>query len=183
MDYSLKDYPILKKRKSVMPQATEEAPSPVLSRNFKNTFKIYRANKNGTGFAAEFKLSDVTRDDNVSKALFLTLAPQAGTEKSFDWRDKGITAKLNENDIGEVLAVLSGRQDNINGGKGLYHSSPKGVKTITFSKGETKGFYLKLSGSDIDKKPLGNYYVNLSDGDAEVLRILLQESIVSMYQW
>jgi hypothetical protein len=153
---------------------------------YKKELAFYRNNKAGTGFAGTFKLSELIQDnETVGWAIFLTMAAQIPGERSFAWKDKSVTVKLGENDIGNFLAVLNRNMTSAGGEKGLYHESPKGgFKVIEFKvKDDHSGYYLKVSGSDAEKKSLGNFALVLSMADGELLRVLLSKAVEVMYDW
>jgi len=153
---------------------------------FKKELSYYRNNKTGTGFAASFKLSQIMKDDeHVETAVFLSMAPQVLGERSFAWQDKAIVVKFNEADVAQFLSVINRGQTSAGGERGLYHESPKGgFKSVEFKvKEDGAGFYLKVSGQDPNKKPLGNYSIVLSPGDAELMRALFTRAIETMYEW
>lgn len=157
--------------------------------NFTKSFAIYRANNNGTGTAAQFQLSIKDQEKNPVM-VFLVLAKQGENNQNgdaiFSWKsDTTLTVKLGEPDIGEFLAVLSGRKDSAGfNGKGLFHQSAAGNKVVTFNYNSEKGsYYLGVSAQDNEKNSLGKLAVVLGHSDAEILSILLKKSILNIFGW
>lgn len=99
----------------------------------------YRANAKGTGSAIRFELHPA--HDDVQGSVFVTLAMQktVGTVQgntrvfpTFDWKG-AIVLKLDRSDLSQILQVLRGMQETINGDKGLFHQGVKGRAVIRFS--------------------------------------------------
>lgn len=153
------------------------------------SFRIYRPNKNGNGFASEWQLSFKENNKYDKYQLFLTVAKQTGTDDnnnaSFDWKESSITVKLGDNDVGDLLAVLSGYQDSVGYKGSIYHETPGGGnKSLTFNHNKEKGgFYLKVTSQDKDKNVLGPYAHSLSDGEGLILKTLLEKAITQIYGW
>ncbi len=149
-------------------------------------FRVYRPNSKNNGVATAFQLrTSDEKYDNV--LLFMVVAPQTGVDDKgnakFDWKG-GITVKLGENDIGQLLAVINGKIPAINNGKGLYHKTPNGGnKVVVFNRNDNGGYYLKVSGQDKENKLMGNFAHVVNDGEGEILRILLERTIQLMYNW
>ena len=143
-------------------------------------YRIYRANNKGTGCASEWNIATVGDSKYPETVVFLSIAKQGeskGEDASFLWKES-IKVKLGQNDIGELLATLRGRQPNIAAGKGLYHQSPKGIKIVNFNINEQgPGYYLRVSAQDENKKPLGNLAHGISNAEAEALESLLSQAI------
>lgn len=149
------------------------------------SFRIYRANKQGTGTASEWQLAHKPEEKFDKDILFLMMVKQTGTDDkgnaTFGWKDSTkITVKLEATDIGELIAVLDRRKDNCK----LFHESPAGGnKGIALSKSENgDGYYLKVSYQDKEKK-LTSYQQVLSIGEAAVLSILLKRAVETIFGW
>jgi len=144
----------------------------------KKSFRIYKANKTGTGSA-------LGMDMNVEKeAIFLEVANQMG-EKRFDWNNK-ITMKLSISDIGNFLAVLRGKKDSIRlfhePAKGEYELAKEVMNTIAeLSKG-AHGYALRVS-QQARSRELRAIQINISDDEGEVLRVLLERAIERIHKW
>lgn len=150
------------------------------------SYRIYRANKNNNGFSSEWQLS-YKKDNKFDKYLmFLTVAPQTGTDEKgnaqFDWKEKAIVMKLGNNDIAELIAVLSCMQPQL-GTKGLFHQTPGGGnKTLAITKTDN-GFSLRISAQDKDKKVTGPYSHGISHGEASILLVLLRRAVEQIFGW
>lgn len=99
----------------------------------------YRANAKGNGSAVKFELHPAHGD--VQGSIFVTLAPQktvgqlqGGTRifPTFDWKE-AIFLKLDRSDLSQILQVLRGMQETVNGEKGLFHQGMNGHAIIRFS--------------------------------------------------
>lgn len=144
----------------------------------KKPFRVYKANKAGTGSA-------IGMDLNVEKgAVFLEITKQMG-EKRFDWDNK-ITMKLSVSDMGDFLAVLKGKKDSIR----LFHEPSKGeykvakevMNTIAeLSKGRY-GYALRVS-QQAKSRELKAVQISISDDEGEVLRVLLERAVERIYGW
>lgn len=150
-------------------------------------FRIYRLNKNNNGAAIAFQLS-YKKDNEFDKyQAFLIGANQLGEadkngNAQFNWKDGAITVKLGENDLGELLSVLEGRKDAVGTNGSLFHQTPSGgSKVINFSHGE-KGYTLSISSKDKEGQ-VKKVFINLSDGEASLLSVLLKRSVEKMFGW
>lgn len=145
-------------------------------------FRVYRPNRTGTGSALEVNL----RKDEESRwpkyFCFLKMAKQDGTDDNdnarFDW-DGGITMKLGEIDLGEMLAVLERRKAKAGTGKGLFHQTDKGNKVLHFEsvkKDEEITYKVRLSTSKDNAVQL-----YLSAGDASVFQEIIKGIVRTVY--
>jgi len=152
---------------------------------YADSLKMYKARKDGSGVASQL-------DMNVnSKSVFLGMANQDGPIKDnkskFDW-EKQIRFKLGMQDIGEILAVLEGRQDGVgqvhsDTGKhrGLFHQSENGNAVLYFTRGRSTGFYIKLSvRRGEDQRELQH---TMTNGEGVILGILLKNAVSAIYNW
>lgn len=112
--------------------ASASAPSAKL-REFPVNLRFYHANSKGSGSAMQLELRPAVADHDG--AIFLLLAAQKSVANlvngarqfaTFDWKNR-INVKLNFSDISAMLMVFEGKRENINEGKGLYHT----LKEIT----------------------------------------------------
>lgn len=163
---------------------------------------IVRANKQKNGSASRWELS--RPKDNELPKLFLSAAKQEGENENgdatFAWRrynkddktwsntDKSVSMKLGTSDIGELLAVISGRKNAVGNGKGLFHENPKGNSTLDFKlwgkeNEDPSGFLITITNKGIDNKEAVRISHTLSFGDAENLRIFLQRALVDINNW
>lgn len=151
--------------------------------------RFYRANKNNSGFASSWELSFKEQNKYDPWMMFLRMAPQTGYDQNdngvFDWEGQGITVKLGENDIGEILAVLQGRKQSAGYKDSLFHQTPGGgSKTIKFTYDEQSNAYgLQVTSKDKDGKLLGPYRQMVSASEGCLLEVLLKQGIVKMYGW
>lgn len=150
---------------------------------FKKKFVVYRANKAGNGCTISF---DLAAD---KESVFLSVAPQKGTNDNnnavFDWKGGSITVKLGHTDIGEMLAVFSGRKQSAGFKGSLFHKSNDGSnKIIALSKMQNDGYSIKISCQSQDKSvPIISHGAVLSDGDVEILSVLLKHAIIKFLEW
>jgi hypothetical protein len=152
------------------------------------SFRIYRANKTNNGVASEFQLSYKEKEPYNKWMTFLKICSQTGVDAnenaSFDW-DGGLTVKLGENDLGELLAVLEGRKDSLGFKGSLFHETPGGGnKSIKLNRLDNgSGYGLSVSGQDATKKVFGPYNQVLGHNDAAILSKLLGQAIIKIYDW
>jgi hypothetical protein len=160
---------------------------------FYKEFRIYKPRKEN-GSAASFQVSLKETTKGYPKLmLFVMVAPQTGLvdgNAAFAWKepDKLITAQLGDPDIGEMLLVLNGAKDFAGppgkDGKppaGLYHRNPRGNTIVKFEYTD-KGLFLSLS-SQRDGKSANRVSVAISPGEAEILKILLNQFVCEKYLW
>lgn len=108
------------------------------AQSFRPRFMLYHANAKGTGSAMKMTLHPA--HDDKSGSIWLTVASQmtignrggaVPTYPRFDW-ENAICIKLDFNDLCHILQVLRGDVESIADGKGLFHSSSRGVTRILF---------------------------------------------------
>lgn len=156
-------------------------------------YRIYKPNKTNNGAASQFQLSykKDKKFDNVM--LFLEVTKQTGVDDNgnakFGWDDpsKKITMKLEETDIGEILAVLNWQKPMAGTDKGIFHKSAKGNTVLSFSRVEKDGKCLGL-GIRVSRKLDGETEATIiqhmiSIGEGEVLKVLLQNALSAIYNW
>ncbi|TXT66113.1 MAG: hypothetical protein BAJALOKI3v1_50113 [Promethearchaeota archaeon] len=155
---------------------------------FLKDWRCYRVSKKG-GYASRVNVRDVKNKKGYDETVvFLSTTKQNGKDEngnaSFDW-DNAINIKLGEADIGEILAVLSGRKDTVGQNGSLFHESPNGGnKVIAMSYSPNyKSFMMKLSAQDKDGNKIGPYGHGISLGEAEVLSEILRYAIRKMYNF
>ena len=164
---------------------------------------MYRANKDKNGAASKFNLSKKP-DDNKCQ-LFLEMAKQTGenenkdavfgwrqydsTSKTFNNLDKSVSMKLGTADIGELLAVISGRKDFAGTGKGLYHENQRGHTTLEFrlyqKDKDSPALGFILSTNSVNKETKDSVKVShvVSFADGEVLRVFLNNALMEINKW
>lgn len=149
--------------------------------------RFYRPRQEKNGCASAWELSFKKDEKYEPWLFFLTVAPQTGVDNdgnaAFDWKEKAITVKMGENDIGEIMAVLDGRQDQAGFKGSLFHKTPAGGnKNIQFIRTDT-GFSLKVSAQNKDKQVTGPYFHAISNGEAAVLLTLLRRAVEQIFGW
>jgi hypothetical protein len=141
-------------------------------------FRIYKANKQGNGTALSLDFNPERR------AIFLQAAKQAG-ELKFDW-EKSINMKLDADDIGAILAVVSGKTSVAK----LFHqpslgkyASAAGTRNVGVDfKRETGGYSVRAS-EQSGSGELAVVSVNVSEGEGEVIRVLFEEAVRRSFGW
>lgn len=118
-------------------------------------------------------------------AFFLSIMPESGN-RQFDSKSK-ITVALGQNDVGELLAVLSGRKGGagtLKDGKytGMYHEvKGKHQTSIHFlSREDNNGYFVGLAkkvGNDTQKLS-----INLSHGDAAMLEAFFRRYLDILFE-
>src|SRR6185312_2669746 len=156
-------------------------------------YRIFRANNSGNGSAASFQFVP------DKQSLFLTFAKQGENDSNgnatFTWKDKEscIVMKLGENDIGELLACLSGMKGYAGGLKngnptGLYHQNANGNVCLQFKylDGNDKfpeGKYEMSVSQKVGDAPLKKAIIYVSFGEAIRLKGLLETVKSKIYSW
>jgi len=156
--------------------------------------RFYRPNKNknGNAIALELREKEIKKGEKTYKEwqLFIVGAQQTGEDAngnaSFGWKDKDkcVTLKLGDADVGEMLAVTNRRKDFVgrDASKGLFHQNAQGNSSLQLAKNDNgEGYKLRVSSKRGDK--LVAVTMTLSFGDIEllanVLRTYLQNNLMS----
>jgi hypothetical protein len=162
----------------------DEAPA---NSSYRPRLTFYHANGKGSGSAAQFEVVPAAGDR--SGAVYMTLARQnsvAGVNDdgkrqyaSFDWQNK-VIAKLNFNDLCQMLLVSSGKNKTIADGKGLYHDSRNKTTIINVTR-QTEpfpGLVLEVSRKDKDgdHDPI-RVRIVLNDAETYGLGAVLEQSL------
>jgi hypothetical protein len=141
--------------------------------------ELWKPNKNFTGAAAIFSYNPVKGD------MFLSIMPQSpdGSDKKFN-PEAAIKCKLGKVDLGEILAVLTGKQEgcgrkNDNGYfSGLYHETDDRNTIITFNRmDKSPGYFLGLSTSNTKTKEGSKFGLAMTVGESEQLRLFIENSL------
>jgi hypothetical protein len=165
------------------------------AQRFYQEFRIYKPRKEN-GSACSFQVSLKQDKRGYRKLLlFCMVAPQTGVSSdgnaSFAWKDpqKLITATLGDPDIGEILLVLNDKKQyagppgkNDKPPAGLYHRNSRGNTIVKFERTEKWGLQLTMS-AQRDGQSASRVSVSITDGEAELLKILLVEYIRAKYLW
>jgi hypothetical protein len=140
-------------------------------------FSCYYPNKASSGAALNFCFS------KENECIFIEGTNKQAPlgEKKFDWTNK-LILKLALGDISKMLAFLNGKTKEVK----LFHQVPESGTTSTLSLivGDIKygGYYLSITKKEKDKE-LRKVGCPLSDGEAQVLRVLFEEVIRIIYEW
>ena len=137
---------------------------------------FYHATPKGTGCAVTWALHPA--HDDADGSIWLRVANQMTvgnrvgpnpTFPTFDW-ENAMTVKFDFNDLCQVLQVLRGECESVNGEKGLFHRAPCGMTNIRFSHlvDPTPGYRLEVYRSS---RPGGaeDAHAQLTFGSAEAL--------------
>jgi hypothetical protein len=175
------------------PQTNEKESTGFVQRP---TYNLYHAKKDGNGAASRWEL------DSNKGAVYLTIANQTGTNENgngtFGWRRKNkdtgqwegsaVNMALGLPDISELLLVLYGRKlkPGIEG-KGLFHQGANGESVLNFDTYEDKGvligYTLQVSVRAKGAKDWTRVRHLVYPGEAETLRILLQDAVLQITGW
>ena len=145
----------------------------------------YRANAKGTGSAIKFELHPA--HDDTAGSIFVTLARQktVGSQQNgakifptFDWKE-AILLKLDRADLSQILQVLRGMQESINGDKGLFHQGVRGRANIRFTHQiePRPGYMLSVWKTyDTGEQRKGYYFFDVSE--AFTLMLALERALL-----
>lgn len=162
-------------------------------------FRIYKPTKSNSGAASAIQTKLILVKDRWELQLFWVATQQvaSSTENAaFAWADKEktVTMKLGDPDVGELLTVLSGistslgrKEASDKPGKGLFHQNAGGNTTMTFQaqrdeKTGELGYWLRLASKSKAGK-LVEVKHRVTAGEGELLRSLLNQWVVSSYGW
>ncbi len=105
---------------------------------FKPTLNFYHQNARGTGCALKIELHPAQGSTPGSMMFVIAgqrslakLQGEGARQATFDW-PAAIIFKLDFGELAKILAVLRGRSEDVNDGKGLLHKSAKAVTYIHF---------------------------------------------------
>lgn len=165
-------------------------------------WRVYKPKKTNDGAASKLEMKIVNKPavgKDGSKytirdvQLFWVTTKQTGVDAndnaSFAWEDesKTVTLKIGEPDIGELLALLNGHKDQAGSPKtdkfpgGLFHKNDKGSATLVLAK-YGDGYSLRVSKKSGNNQPVVlNHQITM--GEAQVLKVLLESAIRQIYQW
>lgn len=146
-------------------------------------FRVYRANKTNSGVASSWQLSYKDKEKFDKYMMFLQMAKQSpdvdkNNNAQFLWKE-GVTVKLGENDIGQILAVLERRQELAK----LFHESPDGGNKVINLTAVENGYTLYVSAKAKDAKDSIRFNQTLSFGEASILCTLIKTAIQKIYGW
>jgi hypothetical protein len=148
-------------------------------------FRVYKANKQGTGTASEWQLSFKSQEKFSPWKLFFSIAKQLKKDEKgnprFDW-DNAICVKMDVTDISEIIAVLENRQKEAGYGGKIFHKHGNENKIINFIHNpEHDNFFIKVSHQS--QKGVIALQQNLTIAEGCALRILLQHALLKLTNW
>lgn len=152
---------------------------------FDKKYAVYKPNKAGAGSAAQF---DFNKEKKCVFAEVAKQKPPTPTDQNavFDWSAK-LTIKLNVTDIAKLLVVLGGRAPTVE----LFHDPNKSKfvtehdtknTTASITKGTSSGYFFKVS-QQATTGAVTSVQVIISEDEAIVLKLLLEDAIKKSYEW
>ena len=135
---------------------------------------IYKPNSRGSGGVVRWQLN---RDKG---AVFLEAANQSG-ERQFDW-DRKIIMKWGLGDLGQVLAVLQGRQAQAK----VFHQSEKANSAFDLNRRDDPDkapYMFTVSRQDAADKSVRKVSIPLTHGEAAVLETALRAAVTRLLGW
>lgn len=160
-----------------MKQDFSESPGAVESNTAvqrPNDHTIYKPNQRGSGGAVRFELN------RAKAAVFVEAASQSG-EKQFDWERK-IIMKWGMSDLGSVLAVLQGRQNQTK----LFHKSERANSAFELQTRDDPNrapYLLSISRQESSDRTVRKVVISLTHGEAAVLETALRTAIARLIGW
>lgn len=135
-----------------------------------------KPNNKGLGSTIQFAVSQ------DKSAVFMTIARQKSDttveNARFDYEKKEII-KLSPKDMGEIIAVIDGKADSINGDKGIYHEYKESKSSIKLKKNDPKygGFFIDVSKNGVAAK------MPITYSEAIQIKVMFEEAIRLYYKW
>ena len=150
-----------------------------------NTFRVYKPNKQATGTASQWQLSFKKDEKYNPWKLFYEMAKQTGIDEKgnarFDW-ENAIRVKMDIPDLGEILAVLEQKQQQVGNDGKIFHKTDSNNKIINFFYNEnSKNYFMKVSRQTAEG--VVAFQQNMTIGEGCALSILLKEAIVKLSCW
>lgn len=143
-------------------------------RPFPKDHAIYKPNSRGSGGAVRWQLN---RDKG---ALFLEAARQSG-ERQFDWERK-IIMKWGMADIGQVLAVLQGRQPQAK----VFHQAERANSAFDLSRRDDPDkapYVFSVSRQEAADKTVCKVTIPLTHGEVALLETVLRTAVTRLLGW
>lgn len=137
-------------------------------------YAVYKPNSRGSGGVMRFSLN------RGKAAVFVDAALQSG-DRAFDWENK-MTMKWALSDLGQVVAVLSGREDQTK----LFHQSEKAnsvFEMIRQDDPKRMPYLLTLSRQCLDGQSVKKVFLPLNHGEAAILEVALKRAIEGLLKW
>lgn len=148
-------------------------------------FRIFRANKTNTGSASSINIRTVKGEYEDETLLFWEATKQTGEldkngNPTFAWKDRGKTVKmkLGEADVASILATINGVQKETK----LFHQNKTGNATLNLAPLDGGGYSFRISSKHGNDAAISVNHT-ISVGEAEILRILLQQAVLRLYNW
>ena len=148
-------------------------------KKFGKVLAFPKPKNNGGGSTVQFSYNE------DSGCGFLTVAKQNSDtdvkNARFDYNNK-IGVKLSEKDMASFVGVLSGKNKEINKGKGLYHQYKTTTTSIKMKLNDPKygGYYISVIRSDGDNK--NNVGVPITEDEGIILEIYLKRCIERIFE-
>lgn len=162
-------------------------------------WRVYKPRKSNDGAASKLELKVITdvktKNDKTFKTrevqVFWVSAKQTGTDEndnaSFAWKDnaQNVTIKLGEVDLGEILAVLNEKKSQ-SGAKsdkynGIFHKNKSGNASFLLKR-EESGYNLRVS-KKVGAEPPVEVKHQITFGEGEILRTVLEAAVNQIYRW
>jgi len=137
-------------------------------------YTIYKPTQKNTGGALRFSVSP------EKEAMFVEAAGQKA-EHAFDW-EKKIVMKWGLSDIGQALALLEGKKEDVN----LFHRTEKANTTFSLkARNDPKlsRYFAQISRQDAATKQVARVGLPISDDEACILTTLLKTAVVRITGW
>lgn len=150
-----------------------------------NTYRVYKANKQGNGSATEWQLSFKSQEQYNPWKLFFSIATQTTTDENgnarFDW-ENAIRVKMDVSDLCEILAVLEHKQSQVGNNGKIFHKMGNDNKIINFFHNEnTNNYFIKVSHQTTGG--VVSHQQNMSIAEGCALRVLIEQAIVKLTYW
>ena len=150
-----------------------------------SSYRVYKANKQGTGAASEWQLSFKNQERFSPWKLFFSIAKQLNKDENgnphFNW-DNAIRVKMDVTDISEILAVLENKQKEAGYGGKIFHKHGNNNKIINFIHNpEKSNYFIKVSHQSASGVVALQQNLTIAEGCA--LRILLEHALLKLTNW
>lgn len=163
-------------------------------------WRVYKPNKSNAGSASRLELKIISDEKEGREGkkfntrdveLYWVATKQTGVDgngnASFAWADdaKSVTLKIGETDIGEFLAVLNNKKPiaGVVDGKfkGIYHQNDKGSTSFVLEKNDN-GYNVRAAKKIGQNTPIIITH-QITVGEGEILKVLLELAVKQTYQW
>lgn len=150
-----------------------------------SSYKLYKG-AGGKHGAIQFDLTPKHKSKRELGAVFIQMAPAIGNN-NYDWNNK-INFALSLGDTAKILETFRSPPSPDGQPSSIYHDTYAGTerrgettKSLLISKGRQSGFFFTLIEKDngIEKK----VSVPMSNGEAIILRNLLERSTIRALDW